>query len=79
MVFFDLVSDNLLRQKIVLNENEDPFEVPFSINNTYIDDDTRQLTLSIDDILTLSKPDEEFYYELHMPKSPEDVLYSTKM
>lgn len=35
---FEMISDSTLRQQIQLVQNDDVFEVPFSINNTYIND-----------------------------------------
>lgn len=61
----------------MFENDKDFYEVPFSINNTYLEDDTRPLHISIDDILKISEPGEDFFYEIHQYNSPEDVIYST--
>jgi hypothetical protein len=53
---FDLVTDTVLRQRVEIVDQEDYFEVPFSINNTYINDEERVNHISIDDILKISEP-----------------------
>lgn len=75
---FEMISDSTLRQQIQLVQNDDVFEVPFSINNTYINDPEWPVHVSVDDILTLSEIGEPFFYEIHLYNSPEDVLYSTR-
>lgn len=76
-ITFDLISDTVLRQRIDI-ENQDYFDVPYSLNNTYIESEEKPLHISIDDILILSKPGFPFFYEIHEFNNPENVIYSTR-
>jgi maltase-glucoamylase len=73
---FTLLKDNLLRIQIIDPLDKTAFLAP---EETFSSDYSKiTSTLDISAVLTLPKQGENFYYEVHDPKSPSTILYSTK-
>ena len=61
-----------------MNSDSKEFRPSDVVDDDYINDPEKKINIHIDEVLTIAKPGEKFFYELHNNDKPDEVLYSTR-